>query len=134
MKTFWLSLAVLVCLPAAGWAQQKRPLRGYDRANEVAVQGTVVEVRHMTRAGNPYGTYLLLQTESSVLRVHLGSQAWAARKSRRLSPGEPVEVLGAFARYGNSQILLAREVRKGETTLTFRNERGFPSVTRRQEP
>jgi len=134
MKPLWLSLTVLVCLSAASMAQQIRPMLRYDRANEVAVRGTVEEVRHMARAGSPHGSYLVLRTETSVLNIHLGSRAWAANKGTRLTPGDLVEVLGVFARYGDSQILLAREVRKGETTLTFRNTRGFPSVSRRQEP
>jgi hypothetical protein len=134
MKPLWLSLTALVCLSAASMAQQIRPMLRYDRANEVAVRGTVVEVRYMARAGSPHGTYLVLRTELNTLNVHLGPRAWAAKRGAQLSPGEPVEVLGVFARYGHAQVLLAREIHTAGTTLTFRNERGFPIVNRRQEP
>lgn len=134
MKPLWLSLMVLVSLSAASMAQQIRPMLRCDRANEVAVRGTVEEVRHMARAGSPHGTYLVLRTELNVLNVHLGPRGWAAERGAQLSPGEPVEVLGVFARYGDAQVLLAREVREAGTTLTFRNERGSPSVNRRQGP
>jgi hypothetical protein len=115
-------------------AQEKRPLTGYDRANEVAVRGTVVEVRDMARVGTPHGTYLVLKTPTGTLNVHLGPRAWSAKGRASLSPGEPVEVVGALARYGQSAILLAREVHKANTTLTFRNAQGFPVVGRRQQP
>ena len=47
MKAIGLSLAAIVCLSAASFAQALRlPLR-YDPANEMTIRGTVVEVRDL---------------------------------------------------------------------------------------
>jgi hypothetical protein len=132
MKRIAFSVAVVVCLSAAGFAQvQRTPLR-YDRANEVTVQGTVVEVRDLGRAVAPRGTYLMLRTQVGILRVHLGPRASLGKARPTLVAGEAVEVVGSLAPTNQQQILLARQVRKGDTVLTFRNERGFPVMGRRR--
>jgi len=134
MKALWLSLAVVVCLSAAALAQLNRPRLRYDRANEVTVRGTVVGVRDITRVGTPHGTYLILKTPTNTLNVHLGPRRWAAKGWSTLSAGDPVEVVGCLVSPGESPILLAREVRKAGTVLTFRNMHGFPISGRRQAP
>jgi hypothetical protein len=131
MRAIGLSLAAIVCLSAASFAQAPRlPLR-YDRAHEVSVQGTVVEVRDLGRDTAPRGTYLILRTEVGILRVHLGPRGRMAKARPTLTPGEAVEVVGSLVRTNDEQILLARQVRKGDTVLTFRNDRGFPVMGRR---
>lgn len=130
MKAIGLSLAAVVCLSAASFAQALRlPLR-YDRANELTVRGTVVEVRDLGRDAAPRGTYLILRTEAGTLRVHLGPRARLGKARPSLAAGDPVEVVGSLVRRDNTQILLARQVRKGDTVLTFRNDRGFPITGR----
>jgi hypothetical protein len=134
MKGLGLGMWAIVCLPAVISAQGMRPVARYERANEVAVRGTVVEVRNVVRPASLPGVYLGLRTEINVLQVHLGPQILAAKPGARLSPGEAVEVRGVFARYRDSDILLAREVRKADATLTFRNARGLPVVGRQRTP
>ena len=134
MKVFWLTLTALVCLSATALAQVHRPRMAYSQANEVTVRGTVVEVRNITRAGTPHGTYLFLKTPTDTLKVHLGP-SWGVTKDRKaLSPGDGVLVVGCFVNPGTSPILLAREVHKADTVLTFRNAHGFPNYGPRRAP
>ena len=130
MKAIGMSLAAIMCLSAASFSQALRlPLR-YDRANELTVRGTVVEVRDLGRDAAPRGTYLILRTQVGTLRVHLGPRARLDKARPSLAAGEPVEVVGSLARADREEILLAREVRKGDSVLTFRNDRGFPITGR----
>lgn len=130
MKAIGLSLAAIVCLSAASFAQALRlPLR-YDPANEMTIRGTVVEVRDLGRDAAPRGTYLILRTQVGILRVHLGPSARLGKARPTLAAGEPVEVVGSLAPTNHEEILLARQVRKGNTVLTFRNDRGFPITGR----
>ena len=134
MKTLWLSLSVLVCLSATALAQMTGAALRYDPSNEVAIRGTVVEVRSMARPGTPHGTYLVLKTPTDTLNVHLGPRRWSARGRVSLAAGEPVEVVGCVVSSRGSQIVLAREVRKAGSVLTFRNARGFQDAQRPQRP
>jgi hypothetical protein len=134
MKVVWLTLTVLVCLSATAMAQVHRPRMSYNAAHEITVSGTVVEVRDITPAGTPHGTYLFLKTPTDTLKVHLGP-SWGVTKDRKaLSPGDGVLVVGCFVNPGTSPILLAREVHKAGTVLTFRNAHGFPNFGPRRAP
>jgi hypothetical protein len=126
MRAIGLSLAAIICLSAASFAQAPR----YDRTSEVKVQGTVVEVRDLGRAAAPRGTYLMLRTPLGTLRVNLGPHPDLDNARPTLAAGETVEVVGSLARTSGGAILLARQVRKGDAVLTFRSERGFPVVSR----
>jgi len=130
MRALGVSLAAIVCLSVASFAQAPRPPLRYDRANELTVRGTVVEVRDLGRDAAPRGTYLMLRTEAGTLRVHLGPRARMGKARPALAAGDPVEVVSSLVRRDDAQILLARQVRKGETVLTFRNDRGFPITGR----
>lgn len=134
MKTFWLYLSVILCLSATAMAQMTGAALRYDPSNEVAIRGTVVEVRDVKRPGTPHGTYLVLKTPTETLNVHLGPRRSAARGSASLAAGEPVEVVGCVVSSRGSQILLAREVRKADSVLTFRSARGLPTAGRAQRP
>ena len=131
MKALWLSLAALVCLSAAAFAEVKPTRIGYNRANELRISGTVVEVRDITRAGTPNGTYLMLKTPTETLSVHLGPSLRMKKDRLMLSPGDAVEVVGCLVTPGKSTILLAREVHKAGKVVTFRNARGFPRFSPR---
>ncbi len=134
MKCLWLSFTVVVCLTASALAQvAPRPMR-YDPSREVTVQGTVVEVRNMARPGPLYGTHLVLRTPLNTLDVHLGPQRLAASRAASLAAGESVEVVGCVVNQNGSPILLARQVRKGDTVLTFRSARGLPMASRKTRP
>jgi hypothetical protein len=131
MRTLWLILMAFVCLPAVILAQATRaPLR-YDPSNEVAIRGTVMEVRQLVRSGTPHGTYLVLRTPTNILNVHLSPRALSAKTGASLKAGESVEVVGSLVSRGGSPILLARKVRTPNTVLTFRSDRGFPVASRR---
>lgn len=132
MKTLWLLLSVLACLSATAVAQVAGGALRYDPSNEVAIRGTVVEVRNVARAGTPHGTYLVLKTPTDTLNVHLGPRRWSARGSASLAAGEQVEVVGCVVSSRGSQIVLAREVRKADSVLTFRSARGLPTAGRAQ--
>ncbi len=134
MKSVWLSLSALVCLSAAAMAQMTGAALRYDPSNEVTVRGTVVEIRNLARPGTLHGTYLVLKTPTDTLNVHLGPRRWSARGRASLTAGEPVEVVGCVVSNRGSQILLAREVRKAGSVLTFRSARGLPTAGRAQRP
>ena len=134
MKSLWLLLCALACLSATAVAQMAGAALRYDPSNEVAIRGIVVEVRDVRRPGTPHGTYLVLKTPTDTLNVHLGPRRWSARGSASLVAGEQVEVVCCVVSSRGSHIVLAREVRKAGTVLTFRNARGFPNAGRAQRP
>ena len=127
-----LALAALALLPA--WAQQQaRPGGGmighhYDAAAEVTLKGTVTEVKEVEcdMCGSAMGTHLVLQTDTESMEVMLGPTAFLKRHDFAIANGDAVSITGAKIKVGDQDQLLAREVKKGEQTLTLRDKMGRP--------
>lgn len=120
---FTIITAVGVAVPAAFG---QRGVRNYNPATEVTVQGTVEEVRQVTRGQGWGGTHLTLKTNQGTLDVHLGPSNFLEAKKFTISKGDHVEVLGSKVQYQGHDALIAREVTKGDQKLILRNAQGIP--------
>jgi hypothetical protein len=105
----------------------QRGMRNYNPATEVTVRGTVEEVRQVTRGQGWSGTHLTLQTDAGKLDVHLGPSKFLEAKKFTISKGDQVEVIGSKVQYQGHDVLIAREITKGDHRLTLRNAQGIPA-------
>jgi hypothetical protein len=125
-----LALAALALLPA--WAQQGRhmnmPGHHYDASAEVTLKGNVTEVKEVECeiCGSAMGTHLVLKTEAESIEVMLGPTAFLKKHDFEFAKGAEIEVIGAKIKMDGQDELLAREVKKGEKTLTLRDKMGRP--------
>lgn len=136
MKTFnrlslttGIVLVGLLALPSVYAQRGPGPgqrARMYNPANETTVKGTIEEVKTVTGRNGWNGTHLTLKTETKTLDVHLGPATFLKEKGFSVAEGDQIEVTGATARFGGSEALIAREVRKGDETLVLRTTEGFP--------
>jgi hypothetical protein len=100
----------------------------YDTKTEVTLKGTVDDVMTMSGMGPGMmpGMHLMLKTEKETLEVHLGPTAFLTEKKVDLKKGDAIEVVGARVKIGDSDALLAREIRKGEASWVLRDANGRP--------
>jgi predicted ATP-grasp superfamily ATP-dependent carboligase len=132
-----LALAVLGVgvVPVAAFAQGRNRPGGaspmYNPATEVTVQGTIQEVKQFTGPRGMIGTDVVLKTEKETLDVRLGPAAFLTQNQFALAQDDQIQVTGSKVKINNADIVLAREVRKGEQALTLRNAQGFPVWSRR---
>lgn len=150
--TAGLALLGLLVLPFTYAQQGRGPGQGarlYNPANETTVKGTVEEVKSVTGRRGWSGTHLILRTETNItdvqesiekgkvvnesikkedgtVDVHLGPAAFLKDKGFTFAKGDKVEVTGARTSFGNSEAVIAREVKRGSETLTLRDAQGFP--------
>jgi hypothetical protein len=114
---------------------QQTPM--YDTKTETTLKGTVEEVKTTTgtmrgrgRMGMPgmdmEGTHVMLKTGSETIEVHLGPSSFMKEKSIEIAKGDAVEVVGSRVKVGESDALIAREIRKGEASWTLRDADGRP--------
>jgi hypothetical protein len=128
-----LALMSMLVLPFAYAQQAPGPgqrARMYNPANETTVKGTVEEVKTVTGRRGWSGTHLTLKTENKTLDVHLGPASFLKGKGFSFAKGDEIEVTGATAEFGGSEALIAREVKKGDKTLTLRDAQGIPKWSR----
>jgi hypothetical protein len=126
------AMAFAAGFPAA--AQQAGPPQGgprYDPKTEVTVTGTVEDAREVpSQGGGHAGMHALLKTEGGVFDARLGPAEFWKRHGFELAKGDSIEVTGSKVNSGDSEILIAREVKKGDKTVTLRDSSGVPVWSR----
>lgn len=133
--TVILFVAIALTLVAGiAYAQRRRGqtsgMPRYDTAREVTLKGIITKVEtHMGRMGWN-GTHLGVRIETEILTVHVGPSSYLAQQGFSLAVGEQIEVSGSRISFEGSDVLIAREIKKGETTLTLRNSQGIPGWSR----
>ena len=120
-----IGAVVLFLAGTLSLGQNRRGEVLYGKATEATVQGTVEEVRHMVRRGFS-GTHVMLKTGSETLTVHLGPAAFLAKEQLTLAKEDQIEVIGWKIKVNDTTLVIARQVRKGSTTYTLRDEQGSP--------
>ena len=102
----------------------------YDTATEVTLRGTITKVEsHMGRMGWN-GTHLVVSFEGETLSVHVGPSTYVDQQGFSFAAGEQIEVTGSRIKFEGTDVLVAREIKKGEKVLTLRNSRGIPVWSR----
>lgn len=113
--------------PCACHHHQQMPM--YDTKTEATLQGTVEEVKAvscMMDGRGMQGTHLMLNAGGETMEVHLGPSWFLKEKNVEIAKGDTVEVIGARRKIGESDVLLAREIRKDKTVWTLRDAYGRP--------
>ena len=155
-KEHWFAVGILTCsaiglfasstmsaqhgpVPhAAGASQQPGPGQHpgavtpapYDVKTEVRLTGVVVHVNAVVHGGASnrmaQESTLILKTDTGTFDVRLAPAAFLAEKKAKIAKGDTVEVIGSRVTIGDSQVVLAREIRKGSTSWTLRDAGGAP--------
>ncbi|MGE5415080.1 MAG: hypothetical protein ACM3NW_12945 [Syntrophomonadaceae bacterium] len=125
------ALTFAVCFPLSG--QEAGPGGGprYDPKTEVTLKGTVEGVKETpSPQGGHAGMHVLLRTEGGTIEVGLGPAEYWKQHGFELVKADSIEVTGSKIKVGGGEILIAREVKKGDKTVTLRDASGVPAWSR----
>jgi hypothetical protein len=123
-------VVVVVLLLIMGVHFQKPPsAQGaalYDPATETIVRGVVTDVSDFTCpvSEGEMGSHLMLQTSTGVIQVHLAPARIMRGQKLSFARGDQLEVVGSRARMLGKNDLIAREIKRGNETLIFRDPQG----------
>jgi hypothetical protein len=111
-------------------------VRAYSPVTFETVSGEVIEVYQATsRQGYKSGLHLLVKANEETIDVHLGPISYIEGQNFNFEPGDALEIKGDLARgearsdrFTDSPMptMTAIEVKKGNDTLTLRDDDGFP--------
>ena len=96
----------------------------YNTATETTVTGTVQAVQQHPGQRGGTGIHLLLKTKDSTLDVHVGPSWYLDKQGITFAEGDTVEVTGSMLKTNDG--ILAKEIKKGDKTLSLRNAAGRP--------
>jgi hypothetical protein len=108
--------------PAKAPAAAKAP--EYDPKAEVTFKGTIEDFHESQLRGDHPGLHLIVKTETESIEVHACPVRFMKELDFALEKGDAVTVIGS--RPGGTGVVVAREVTKGQTSLTLREKSGAP--------
>jgi hypothetical protein len=72
------------------------------------------------------GLHLVLSTASGPIDVHVGPAWFVSSKNVTFAKGDVLIVAGSSGAARGADMVIAREIRKGDQVLTLRDARGIP--------
>jgi len=128
-RRFILAGGVLVLLAASlAWAQAPARAPKYDVANEVTIKGVVQEVKDFQcPVSGGMGAHLVVKTDKGTVTVHLALSKFLSEYGFGFAKGDEIQITGVKAKVGDDEnAILARQIERGNQTLTFRDKNGKP--------
>lgn len=110
--------------------QQNRTMPRYDTSTEVTAKGVVESVDSPTGRMGWNGTHLVVKFDAETLPVHVGPSAYVEQKGFSFVQGDQIEITGSKIKFEGNDVIVAREIRKGDKVLTLRNKQGIPAWSR----
>ncbi|HEY4934439.1 MAG TPA: hypothetical protein VII23_22970 [Terriglobales bacterium] len=118
-----LKLAV-VFLAVSAFAQAPPK---YDPATETKLKGIVAELKFLPPTGGKPAAYLVIKSGEDTLQVFLCPKSFLDDMGASFKADDKIEVTGSKVKQGGADLILAREVVKGDDTLTLRFKDGKPA-------
>jgi len=119
-------LAALCLVPILA---QKAPETGppkYDLRTETKIKGSVQDVKLPPKGSEKEIAHLLLKNGTETLDVYLCPKSFLDDMGVSFSKADEIALTGSKVKQGEADLILAREVVKGNDTLVLRDEKGNP--------
>lgn len=101
--------------------------RVYDPKTVETLQGEVARVERVpSAAGASAGIHVWLKTEKETIPVHLGPEWYWEKEGFPLKAGDPIAVRGSRISSDGKPALIAASVKRGDRSVTLRDETGRP--------
>jgi len=100
----------------------------YDPSMEATFTGTVDKVvEKQSTGGGGLATHLILKLENgNAIEVHVAPTKFLKTYDLIFQQGDKLDVIGSRVTFEGAEIILAREVRRGQDTYVFRDKDGKP--------
>jgi hypothetical protein len=118
----------------------------YDKSAEVTVTAVIKEVKLMTPgdamggmqgqggmgagrmagAGPMGGVHLVVDADGTPMEVMLGPQSFLTEQKYTFDIGDRLTITGVRTKRGETEMIAPRLIKRGDTTMTFRDENGRP--------
>lgn len=121
ITTLWLFTAF-----ASAQTGSRRGMPNYNPNTETTLKGTVEQVMDTTGRRGWHGTHLMLNTDEGKVEVHVGPASYIAGQGFAFAKDDRLQVLGSKVKFGDTDVLIAREINKDGKTLVLRDAQGLP--------
>lgn len=121
--------AFLTLLLVASLVAQKTPKPSppkYDLHTEAKIKGTIEEVKLPPKGSEKEIVHLLVKSGTDSVDVYLCPKSFFDDMGMDFSKGDEITLTVSKVKQGEAELLLAREVVKGNNTFVLRDAKGDP--------
>jgi hypothetical protein len=126
---FRLVLSLLLWV-TPGLSQKTPPedssLPKYELDAEMKTKGVIDEVNLVTVGKRKDFTELIIKNGDDKIQIYVCPKPFEDEMGISFSKGDEITVTGSKVKHEGADVILAREVAKGEDTLLFRDAKGIP--------
>jgi hypothetical protein len=126
---FHFTLALLLWV-TPGLSQKTQPennnLPKYDLQAEMKTKGVIDEVNLISVGIRTDFTELIIKNGDEKIHIYVCPKPFEDEMGLSFSKGDQVAVTGSKVNHDGAEVILARELVKGEDTLLFRDAKGTP--------
>jgi hypothetical protein len=127
MLVLFATFGLLAFSQVPGGRGKGRNVPRYDPSTEATFKGTVEEVKEVDHPGFlGKGLHAMLKTDQGMFDAHIGPASVAAKEQLTIAKGDQLEVVGSKVKDDGVDAIIARTVKKGDKTVTLRNNSGIP--------
>jgi DNA/RNA endonuclease YhcR with UshA esterase domain len=129
MKGWGISLLILAALALPSTCSQATGnAPKYDKATEVKVSGVITDVKdYDCPISGTMGAHVMLQpSQGPAIEVHVAATKYIKSYEMVFAKGDKVDVTGSKVQFQGADVIIAREMARGQDTFTFRDGNGKP--------
>ena len=125
-------IAVFLLLSVSAGLSQKTSsddggLPKYDVHTEMKTKGMVDEIRVLLVGTRKDFTELILKNGEDRIHIYVCPKPFQEEMGISFTKGDEIAVTGSKVKQEESDVILAREMKKGADTLLFRDDKGNPA-------
>ncbi len=125
-RSFFPAILLLSTLPLVAQRAQETAAPKYDVNTETKMKGAVEEVKLPPKGSEKEVAHLLVKTGADTVDVYLCPKSFLDDMGVSFSKGDEIALTGSKVKQGEADLILAREVVKGNDTLVLRDDKGNP--------
>ncbi|HZR57890.1 MAG TPA: hypothetical protein VFA74_13530 [Terriglobales bacterium] len=128
-KTLFLAVAV-VCISLvtslSTLAVEKANSPKYDLQSETKMKGIVDEVKLPPKGSEKDAAHVMIKSGTDMIDVYLCPKSFLDDMGVSLSKGDEIALTGSKVKAEGADLILARELVKGNDTVVLRDDKGNP--------
>jgi hypothetical protein len=117
-------LSVALLMNSRSYSQNGAPK--YDAATETKMKGIVEELKLPEKGHDKEIVHLVMKNGDETVDIYLCPKSFMDDMGVTFTKGEEIAFTGSKVKQDGADMVLAREVVKGQDTLTLRDDKGKP--------